>query len=168
MKNTLFITCPFSCLEVDLQKQFGKEIFFLSSTTAALQYEESEYLEGVKDFILRKKIKTIYFVNDTSCKFINGVIKKKANFGFYPEEVLKRIYTEYYASDFKRKALSRQQIKLAELNLNKQMKMIRRCSVLGTYIRESKIEIKGLITIKSKKKHAEFALSSVDINLYEL
>jgi hypothetical protein len=82
MKNTLFITCPFSCLEVDLQKQFGKEIFFLSSTTAALQYEESEYLEGVKDFILRKKIKTIYFVNDTSCKFINGVIKKKPTSDF--------------------------------------------------------------------------------------
>ena len=168
MKNTLFITCPFSCIEVDLQKQFGKEIFFLSSTAAALQYEESVYMEGVKDIILREGIKTIYFVNDTSCRFINGVIKKKDNFDFFPEKALKKIYTEYYSSDFKRQALCKQQIKLAELNLKKQMKMIRRCSVLGTYIRESKIEIKGLITIKSKKKYTEFDLSSVDINLYEL
>jgi hypothetical protein len=81
MSNQLFIVCPFSNLENYLNVEYANESYFLTSSIGILLNEDFEYASELKQFIYRENIKTIYFVNDTSCRFINGIIQKNTLYG---------------------------------------------------------------------------------------
>ncbi len=151
MDNLLFIVCPFSGMETYLQNRYGNNILFLTFSGAVLQFQEFEYILEVRDFIEREKIKKIYIVNDTSCRFINGIIKKDKIFKFQAQRVIEELYIDNYFSDFKDQTLCHQQFKLAELNVKNQINGILNSTLLGSYISEFDIEVKGIITSKEKK-----------------
>lgn len=167
MSNKLFIICPFSQMEFFLQKKYGNDIYFLTCSGAVLQYEEYEYISEVKQFILREQIKTIYIANDTSCSFINGIIKKNKLHGLKSEKIIEELYIEYYLSDFKNQSLLVQQNKLAELNIKNQANELMNSTLLGSFIFEFDIEIKGLITTKEKELFKEVQIKNNNYKIYE-
>jgi len=162
--NNLFIVCPFSCLENFLKERYGNDIFFLTFSAAVLQYNEFEYLCRVKDFTTREKIKSIYFVNDTSCRFINGIINQGHLSGLISENSIVDLYVEHYFSEFKDKPLFQQQFKMAELNIQTQLNEMMNSSLFGSYIKESAIELKGLITSKEINASTEIKLNFNNLN----
>lgn len=168
MNNKLFLICPFSCMEKLLQSKYGNDIYFLTCSGAVLQYEELEYISEVKRFILREQIKTIYIVNDTSCRFINGIIKKNKLYGLKSEKIIEELYVEHYLSDFKNQSLLVQQNKLAELNIKNQANELMNSTLLGSTIFAFDIDIKGLITTKEKELFKEVQIKNNSYKIYEL
>jgi len=167
MSNKLFIICPFSYMESCLKNKYGKDIFFLTSSGAVFQNKEFEYLAALRDFIIQEEIKTVYVVNDTSCRFINGIINKKRSVGLSSEKVIEALYIEHYFSDFKDQTLLHQQKKLAELNIKKQANEILNSSIIGNYLTESEVQIKGLITSKDNMIFNEIKLENISDKIYE-
>ena len=155
MDNQLFIVCPFSSLETFLQNKYGKNSFFLTYSGAVLQYQDLDYLLDVKDFIFREKIRTIFIVNDTSCRFINGIIKQKKKLGFESEKIIEELYIDNYFSDFKEQNIDHQLFKLTELNIKNQINGIVNSTLLGSHIADLDIKVKGLITSKENKFYKE-------------
>lgn len=167
MDNKLFITCPFSCMESVLRNKYGNDVFFLTCSGAILHYEEYEYLEAIKDFFLRRNINTIYFVNDTSCRFINGIIKKSKLAGLPAETIMEDIYLDNYQLNFKGQPLFNQQIKLAELNIKMQATEMFNSTIIGNPISLYNIEIKGLVTSKDKNLFKQINYIKYNNKIYE-
>ncbi|MFN5423475.1 MAG: hypothetical protein ACK5AO_09430 [bacterium] len=167
MKKKLFVVCPFSCMEPFLRSNFCDDIYFLSSPASILDIDDSRYMESISEFIYRKEINTVYFVNDTACKFLNRIIKREELYGLFAEIILDELYFDYYTSQFKRQPLHEQQFRLAELSIKKQVSEIMRSEILGTFIHEQNIDLKGLITTKSKKYFKEIVFNPLDSTIYE-
>jgi len=163
MTNQLFIICPFSSMEIFLQRIYGKDIFFLTYSGAVFQPGEIEYNSEICDFILREKISEIFVVNDTSCRFIDSIVSMKKTMGFASEKVIESIYIDHYFSHFKDAPLSKQKFLLAELNVKAQMKEIINSSIIGPIISDLDIDVKGLIT--SKQFGACIEISTVKTSL---
>lgn len=167
MKNMLFIVCPFSCMESALRKEFGSDSYFVTAPGAILEIEDSKYMESIIDFMLSKKITALYVVNDTACKFLNRIIKREEIFGLAAEVILEELYFDYYTTYFKRQPLHEQQIRLAELSIKKQVAELKRSEILGEFIHEHKIQVKALITTKTKNTFEEIVLDTLDNTIYE-
>lgn len=150
MKNKLYIICPLSTMELFLQRVFGKDIFFLTATGGVFQNHEYNYVEGIKDFILRQDIRSIIFVNDLECPLIDNILRHQNLFGLESEKVLENIYIDNYTSLLKGQALPDQKYMLAELNIKKQIIKLKTSTVLGSLIESRKIEVSGLITFRKK------------------
>ncbi|MFT5778226.1 MAG: hypothetical protein ACI837_001182 [Crocinitomicaceae bacterium] len=131
MSNKLFLVCPFSCMEPFLRSKYGNDIFFLTAPGAILSSQNYGDDEAIRDFIVREKIATVYIVNDSSCRFINGIIKNDKLFGLPAEKIIEDIYIDYYLSDFKNQSLANQQLKLAELTSRNQVNEIGNSILLG-------------------------------------
>lgn len=166
MDNQLFVVCPFSCMEPFLQKKYGTNSFFMTYSGAVLQYHDLDYLLEVKDFIFREKIKTIFIVNDTSCRFINGIIKQKKKLGFESEKTFEELYIDNYFSDFKEQTIDHQLFKLSELNIRNQINGLVNSTLLGSPISELDIKVKGLITSKENNFYKE--INTEKNTIYEL
>ena len=168
MSNKLFIVCPFSGMEGFLRNRYGNDIFFHTSSGAVIQRDELEYLTALRDFIIQEEIKTVYIVTDTSCRFIDRIVKRKKLFGVTSEKILEDLYIEHYFTEFKEKTLFQQYKKLAELNILNQANEMRNSPILGSCIAELEVEIKCLITSKEKNAIAELALENSNDRIYEL
>lgn len=155
MANQLFVICPFSGMESFLQDKFGNDIYFLTYSAAVLQYQEFEYISEVKQFLYRERIKTIYIVNDTSCRFINEIIRRNKIPGLPIKKAIEELYVEHFFSEFKDQPLCHQTYKLAELNIKNQIHTIMNSFLLGSHIAEFDIEIRGIITSKENKLYKE-------------
>lgn len=68
------------------------------------------------------------------------------------------MYIVYYFSDFKDQTLLNQQNKLAELNIKKQANELMKSMIIGSFITEFAIEIKGLITSKDNNIYKEIPI----------
>jgi carbonic anhydrase len=153
-------------METYLQKRFGKDIFFLTYSAAVIDGNDDGYLAEIEQVIIRENIKKIYLVNDTSCRFINGIIERNEMAGLTSEKVLEDLYIENYFSVFKDKSIVYQQNKLAELNIKNQAIELMN-SMLGNCIHESGIELKGLITTKHKGLIKELQIDPSEAAVYE-
>ncbi len=133
-----------------------------------LQKTDLEYISEVKHFIKRERIEAIYFVNDTSCRFINAIINKNELFGLPAEREIEELYVEHYYSDFEGQSLFNQKNKLAELNIRTQANEILNSSLLGSFISKFGIEIKVIITSKGKRMFKEIRIENYNSKVYEL
>jgi carbonic anhydrase len=161
MKNKLFIVCPFSQMELFLQKKYGNEIYFITALASIMQWNQKEDMDAIRDFIIRESVQEIYLVHDTGCRFINNIITKHKLYGLLSEEIIQNIYVEHYLSDFENKELSVQQFKLAELSIKYQAEEITKSDVLGIQIIEDAILLKGLITSKKKNLFKEINIKQL-------
>lgn len=150
MSKKLFLICPFSFMESFLQSRYGHSNFFLSAPGAVFDHTEIDFLAALKDLFVQEEIKTIYIVSDTSCRFNNGVINREKPFGLSSEKIIEELFIEHYFSDFKDQPIFSQQRNLATLNVRNQISEILNASIIGPYILENNIELKGLITSKIK------------------
>jgi hypothetical protein len=166
MDNQLFVLCPFSSLETFLQNKYGENSFFLTYSGVVLQYQDLHYLLDIKDFMFREKIKTIFIVNDTSCRFINGIIKQKKKLGFESEKIIEELYIDNYFSDFKEQTIDHQLFKRTKLNIKNQINGIVNSTLLGSHIADLDIKVKGLITSKENKFYKE--INTEKNTIYEL
>jgi hypothetical protein len=66
------------------------------------------------------------------------------------QKEIEELYIDHYFSDFKDKSLFHQKYRLAELNIKKQIYEILNSALLGNYISDFNVEVKGLITSKEK------------------
>jgi hypothetical protein len=148
MQNKLFIVCPFSFMDGFIQEKYGKEVFFLSAPAGILHLKDYNYTLALREFLCNEKVQSIYLVNDVSCRFINNMIKHGRIFGLHSERVIEEIYIDHYFSHLKGSSLFKQQMKLAELNLQKQATELAASLVLGNYISDNGVAIKGLVTSK--------------------
>jgi carbonic anhydrase len=164
MDNQLFVVCPFSSLETFLQNKYGTNSFFLTYSGAVLQYQDLDYLLDIKDFIFREKIRTIFIVNDISCRFINGIIKQKKKLGFESEKIIEELYIDNYFSDFKEQTIDHQVFKLSELNIKNQINSLVNSTLLGSHIADLDIKVKGLITSKENKFYKEINTEKYQIH----
>jgi carbonic anhydrase len=155
-------------METFLQNKYGNDIFFLTYSGAVFQCLEFNYISEIKQFIIKERIKMIYFVNDTSCRFINGIIDKNKLFELPSEKLIEELYIEHYFSNFKDQSFFNQQYKLAELNINNQVNKLMNSTLLESCISEFNIEIKGLITTKEKGLYYEVQIENRNQNIYEL
>jgi hypothetical protein len=161
MNKKLFIVCPFSGMELFLQKRYGKDIFFMTASAAVIPSEDVVFLEAIREFIKREKINTIYIVNDTSCLFINNIVHKIKLVGLQSEKVIEDVFIDNYLSGFKGLSSYNQQEKLAELNVTYQAHEAMMFNVFGKEIVENDIIIKGLVTTKREYKLREIEINSI-------
>ena len=161
MNNKLFIICPFSQMELYLQKKFGNEIYFITAPASIIQWNQKEYINAIGDFIKRENIREIYLVNDTDCRFISNIINKKKLYGLYSEKIVETIYIEHLFSCFKNMSLSENKFKLAELNINCQIEELMKPGVLGVQILNNHIELKGIITTKNENSYKEINIQQL-------
>jgi carbonic anhydrase len=146
MENQLFVVCPFACLETILQKKFGENSFFISSSAGVLQFNDNDQISELTTFILRENIKTIFIVNDISCQFIKGVVERQKLNGLYSEKIIEDLYIDHYFSHFNNQPADDQKVKLAELNTKTQLTNLLKILPLDTV--EFGIKIKGLLIKK--------------------
>lgn len=148
MNNKLFLVCPFSCMENFIRKKYGDDVFFLTAMGNIFQFEESEYLETIKDFIERENIKEIFVVSDTSCRFLNSALKNETGYDSYSETVIQNLLRDNYALVMNEKTIEQQQIKLAELIVNYQASELKKSGCFQQEIILNKILIRELVTSK--------------------
>jgi hypothetical protein len=148
--NRLFVVCPFSFTESVLREKYGEDLYFLSCSGAVLSYSDPVYLKAVGEFLISKEIKSINFVHDTSCRFINGAIRKAAKFGLHAESLIEEVYQAHFEEVFKGLPLSDRQYKLAEHLINRQVRDLLNAEYLGGLLLDAGIEVKGLITSRQR------------------
>ncbi len=150
MSNKLFLVCPFSCMENFIRQKYGEDVFFLTAMAAAFQYSEEEYVAAIKDFITRENITEILIVNDTSCRFINSVLKKEKGFGTPVEKIIQEILIDNFPTIMQNQSLIEQQKQLASLNIKQQAKEIMKPELFLQQIIQNKICIRGVVTAKAE------------------
>lgn len=154
MNNKIFLVCPFSCMENFIRKHFGDDVFFITAMSAAFQSEEPEYLEEVKALIEIESITEIIIVNDTSCRFINNVLKKGNGFDTPIEKMLQKIFNENYSAIMQEKLLAEQQEMLAMFNVKHQANEMLK-SILFQQNHSNKITLTGFVTTKASNRIKE-------------
>lgn len=168
MSNSLFITCPFSCVENELLRKFGSNVFFISCPGAIIPYNDSSFIKLLIESIFNHNITRIYFVNDTSCRILNDVILNKPLHGLEAEYLIKSIYHQAITKNCKRSSLLYQQFRLAELNLQFQKEAFLTNGIFTDLIIDSKIEIKTLLIDKQLGIFKESKITSRVKTTYEL
>ena len=155
MSNKLFFICPFSQLEHFIRGKYGDDVFFITALGAVFQFEDVNYTEVMRDFIIRENITDIIIVNDTSCRFIKSVLEKEKGFGTFSEEVMINLLIDNYSVVMQTQSLIEQKKKLAELNIRRQVKEILSNELFLQTIIQENVRIKGLITTKAENKLIE-------------
>ncbi|AEE54331.1 hypothetical protein [Haliscomenobacter hydrossis] len=150
--NKLFLVCPFSRLEPFIRENYGDNVYFLTALGTHFQADDAGYVKKVVDFILREGIRELYVVNDTSCRFINKTLKREPGFGTKAEYLLKQIYLENYLKVRQNNDLREQQVKLAALNVYRQMHVLLHHKVLSRLCLKHNITIHGVVTSKETKQ----------------
>ena len=155
MNNKLFLVCPFSCMEIYIRQKFGDNVFFISAMAAVLRFDRDD-ISAIKQFIEREKIQKILIAGDTSCRFINGVLKNEKGFESYGESLIKNIVLEN--KDTLSKAcseLEKQKIITKSLIVN-QLQEICSPDYFLSEILHNGLRIGGIITTKSRNELTEF------------
>ncbi len=158
MNHTLFIVCPFSFMETFLRTRFGNDIFVLTTMTAESQFHEIEYIEVIKDTIIRENITQIYIVNDTSCRFINGMLKGETDFGSSAEKNLQNIFIDNYSFIMGQPSFFEKVKTIAALNVKQQAMEIMENELFKLQFNQNNIIVKGLVTTRSENKINEIKL----------
>jgi len=167
MKNKLFIVCPFSSVETFIRSRFGNDVLLLTFSGAVLQFQDIDFVEAVKGMIVREDVDTIYFVNETSCRLINGVIGGNEPVGLHSEKTIRRIYNDHYQVAFRGRSLFQQQVKLAELNVKAQMDKIVHSPMFDYPVSAYNITVKGLIISKERDMVVEISSKKKSNKIYE-
>ncbi len=158
MNNKLFWVCPFSCMENFLRNNFGNECYFITSMATKSQFHEIEYLEAVKKLIIYEDITQFFIVNDTSCRFINSILKGDKTFGTPAEKNIQNILIDNFSIIKRQHSMAAKAKLLAQLNIKQQALEIVENELFNPLIIQNNILIRGLITTKSENIIKEISL----------
>lgn len=158
--NRLFIVCPFSNMEVFVQKRFGTHTLFLTSMGAQVPCNEYQQIMTMRDLLESEQIESINLVNDTDCRFLNAVVKRELQHRTAAKSVLEEIYIDHFYQSFHNRPEAEQIARLAALHLQQQMNNLRESSLLGDYISANSIEVKAWLTTRAKGRWHQLKSSS--------
>lgn len=159
MNNKLFLVCPFSCMENFIREKYGDDVFFMTAMGAVLRFD-SEEISAIKLFIEREKIREIIIASDTSCRFINGILKNEKEFGSHAETQIKNIVLENKNALAKANSEVEKQKIIANALIKNQAQEICSPDFFLSEIFINKIAVKGIITTKSKNEIIELNFNS--------
>lgn len=144
-KGTLFLICPECHIEQTINQHFQGESYFLTSLGTVFNINEDNYIKSIIEFIEYQDIKNIVIVNDCSCRFINSVVGNEKGFETRAEEILRVLHLKGIIEILPEKHLHKRAQKLAELNIQHQVRSIKEISFFFNKIKNKEIEIKGMI-----------------------
>ena len=153
-QNKLFLICPFSNMENFIRRIHGTDVYFMTAMATAFSYERDD-IRKIADFLDRRMITNIYIVNDTSCRFINGVIEQKMSSGSDAEKNLEVLLMENQKIIMKKSTTFDKVKTLTELNIIEQILNLREHDLIMSVVEKNKISIKGLITTKLSNTYVE-------------
>lgn len=165
-QNKLFLICPFSNLEHFIRRIHGADVYFMTAMATAFNFDR-ETIKMTADFLDRKMITHIYVVNDTSCRFMNGVIDKKMSTGSDAEKYLEALFMENQKIIMKQSTILDKVKLLSEININKQISNFREDDSIMSLIKKNKIIIKGLITNKAAKTYMELNVEEYECGTFD-
>ncbi len=168
MSNILFIICPFSPVENMLKKKYGPDILFISCPGAIIPYNDHAFIEVLKGEVIRNKIKTVYFVNETSSRILNSVLLAKEPFGLEAEQLVQNIYNTIFSSSLKGRSIQYQQLRLAELVVQNQQNDFLTNGIFTDLIIDQKITIKTLVISRAINIIKESRIKAPVNKIYEL
>jgi len=168
MSNILFIICSFSNVEHQIKKKYGHNVFFVSCPSAIIPYNDPLFIEVLKDEIIRNKIKTVYFVNDSNSRIISSVILKKDLFGLDAEYLVQEIYSKVYSVSLQGRSIQYQQFRLAECIVQNQKDEFLTNGVFTDLVIDEKIMVKSLVISSSMQLIKESRITSPVKVAYEL
>ena len=159
MDNKLFLICPFSCIENFIQKQYGENIFFLTSTAAIFNFDETSYAESVKEFIATNNITEVVIVNDLSCRFLRKVLRNEwEQRGASAETILQDILNNNYAFIMQPSSTKEQLLRFATLNIQEQIHRMMGFDIFGVDFMLKGIKLTGIISDKLEQQVYEFKI----------
>jgi carbonic anhydrase len=126
----------------------------MTAMATAFSYERDD-IRKIADFLDRRMITNIYIVNDTSCRFINGVIEQKMSSGSDAEKNLEVLLMENQKIIMKKSTTFDKVKTLTELNIIEQILNLREHDLIMSVVEKNKISIKGLITTKLSNTYVE-------------
>ncbi len=168
MSNLLFIVCSFSNVEYEIKRKYGPNVFIFSCPGAIIPYNDHPFIEVLKDEIIRNKIKTIYFVNDTSSTIIHAVLLNKKLFGLDAEYYVENIYKNAYPTSLKGRSIQYQQFRLAELITQNQKNDFLTNGIFTDLIIDEKVTIKTIVISRTMKIIKESRIEAPVKIKYEL
>lgn len=160
MSNLLFIVCSFSNVERQIKRQYGPNVFIVSCPSAIIPYNDSLFIDVLKDSINRNKIQTIYFVNDASSRIINAVLLRKQLFGLAAEDQVEQLYNQYYKVSLRGRSIPYQQIRLAEFIVQNQQNEFLTNGIFTDLLIDEKIMVKTLVISRSMRMIKESRIES--------
>jgi hypothetical protein len=163
----LYVVCPFSFTESLLREKYGDEDYFLSCNGAVLSYSDSAYLQAIGDLLIREEIRTICFVQDTSCRFLNGAIRKSVQFGLNAESLMGEIFAEQCEPRIEGMPLWDKQRMLADLVIKSQVQALLQSEELGGLALSRRIEVMGMITSRERKVFEEVPMYRTQRMIHE-
>ena len=165
-QNKLFLICPFSNLEHFIRRIHGTDVYFMTSMATSFKVDR-EYIKMIADFLDRKMITHIYVVNDTSCRFMNGVIEQNICSGSEAEKNLEALFMDNQKIIMKQSAILDKVKLLSEINIHKQISNIREHDIILSMIEKNNISIKGLITNKAAKTYIELNVEKYEFGTFD-
>lgn len=145
-------------MEGFLRQEYGDDVFFITGMATVLHVDE-EVVSVIKLFIEKNSIQEIIIASDTSCRFIKGFLKSENQFGSYAEMQIKNIMLDNNDTLSKTTSEAEKQKIIATSIVKKQAQEICRPNLLLSEILKNKINIKGIITTKSKNEIIELNLN---------
>lgn len=156
---TLFMTC-FECqIEKKVIDNYGENNFFLSTLGSLFDFEDFKYVERINWFLDSKSISKICIVNTTSCTLLNQCFFKEINCHNYVSDIFKLLYLHNQALFEKLLTVEEKVLKLAELNIKRQVFEFIKAPFICTKIRDGKLIPKGLIYTHEQNEFLEIELS---------
>lgn len=153
--SKLFLVCPFSCMESFIHEKYGDNIFFITAMASVFQFQQENDLDFIKDFIKRENVTEIFIVTDTSCRFINSILKKEKGFGTKAENIIQNLLLKNFSKFIQHKSLIEQRKYLATLIIRHQAQEVMKPELFLQQIFENKINLRGLITTKGNNEIIE-------------
>lgn len=152
MNKTLFIVCPFSNLESFLNNRFNTQSYFYTAIAANVEHLPENQIVAITNLTSNESIDKIYIVNDIDCPFIDQVISnqnKDKGSAIKAQKTIEKLYRHEITNNNENLPLQKQKIKLAQLNVQHQIKSLEQNHIIKQRLETGSIEIKGLITTKS-------------------
>lgn len=158
MKNKLFLLCPECQLEHLIRKKFGSNISFLTALGAVFDLRNINYLEVLGDFLKRETIKEIIIVNNTSCLFIENLLKIEEEHEVNNDAAIINAFIDNYSYIMSGDSFMEEKRRLAECNIRRQAHEIMKNQFLSSIIMADGISLKGLLTTKKENIMKEIDL----------
>ena len=154
--NNLFIICPECHLELEIQKSFSGEKYYISALGGLLEFSEFKFTEELNQFIISNEIEQVNVISKCSCTFNKNVIEGKIRDNLEIEHYINELANEYIAAASKEKPLTLTEELLGELIVNEGMKSWLNSPFIGNKIKDGQIVLKGFVLKKNNRKEINF------------
>jgi hypothetical protein len=160
MQSNLYFICPFSHLEPYLREQVGGNHLFATAMAGIPPLQDQRYCLEIAGILRRNRVKQIVLVNDTGCRFLQGVMQKEEGGDMPCERQLRRLFSEFLLEILVRGTMEKQLKCFAVINLIEQARRLVRSDVLGPLIKEQDIRLTGMVTNRSAGSVTSFRISN--------